>query len=309
MAESARLFMVPTLAFIVPIFAVIVIGLVRGHPPSRSTTAAAGHRHGRPAVGTEVVRVGVLGADRGGGDRQLGAAVPPAAAEEGEHTEVGLGLLLGLMLIGLGALIRRWDAVPQPGTTVLAQLTAGAISWQHALFYIIQIITLVLLSLAANTSFAGLPVLAGLLAHDNFLPHMFGLRADRRVFRYGVVVLADRPLRCCSSPSAVTPRRWCRCSRWGSSSALPSPRPGMVKSSGICNGRVAGLGWPAIVSGVGALLTFVVTIIELVSKFLAGAWLVAIVIPLLVLMFMAVAAGVRADRRRAPDRGRCRRPR
>ncbi len=47
-----------------------------------------------------------------------------------------------------------------------------------------------LLSLAANTSFGGLPVLAGLLAHDNFLPHVFGLRADRRVFRYGVIVLA-----------------------------------------------------------------------------------------------------------------------
>ena len=43
---------------------------------------------------------------------------------------------------------------------------------------------------ALPTSFGGLPVLAGLLAHDNFLPHVFGLRADRRVFRYGVGVLA-----------------------------------------------------------------------------------------------------------------------
>ena len=49
---------------------------------------------------------------------------------------------------------------------------------------------MVLLALAANTSFGGLPVLASLLARDNFLPHMFGLRADRQVHRYGVVVLA-----------------------------------------------------------------------------------------------------------------------
>ena len=49
---------------------------------------------------------------------------------------------------------------------------------------------LVLLALAANTSFGGLPVLAGLLAGDNFLPHVFGLRADRRVYRYGIGVLA-----------------------------------------------------------------------------------------------------------------------
>ena len=106
-----------------------------------------------------------------------------------QHTEVGLGLLLGGMLIGLGLLIRHWDAVPQPGTTVLAQLTEGAVG-HNVIYYIIQLVTLVLLSLAANTSFGGLPVLAGLLAHDNFLPHMFGLRADRRVFRYGVIVLA-----------------------------------------------------------------------------------------------------------------------
>src|SRR5437899_313855 len=49
---------------------------------------------------------------------------------------------------------------------------------------------MVLLALAANTSFGGLPVLAALLAKDNFLPHMFALRADRQVHRYGVVVLA-----------------------------------------------------------------------------------------------------------------------
>ena len=106
-----------------------------------------------------------------------------------QHTEVGLGLLLGLMLLGLGVLIRHWNAVPQSGTTVLAQLTEGAVG-HNAVYYIIQLVTLVLLALAANTSFGGLPVLAGLLAHDNFLPHVFGLRADRRVFRYGIGVLA-----------------------------------------------------------------------------------------------------------------------
>jgi amino acid transporter len=61
---------------------------------------------------------------------------------------------------------------------------------RNFIFYAIQLITMVLLALAANTSFGGLPVLAALLAKDNFLPHMFGLRADRQVHRYGVVVLA-----------------------------------------------------------------------------------------------------------------------
>ncbi|MFJ5156691.1 hypothetical protein ACIQCF_35105 [Streptomyces sp. NPDC088353] len=49
---------------------------------------------------------------------------------------------------------------------------------------------MMLLALAANTSFGGMPVLASLLARDNHLPHVFGLRADRQVYRYGVVALA-----------------------------------------------------------------------------------------------------------------------
>ena len=189
-AESARLFMVPTLAFIVSIFAVIVIGLARGHP-------AVPLDHNLPQVTDTVGVLLVLKAFASGcsaltGVEAIANSVPQfrrPRVKRAQHTEVGLGLLLGGMLIGLGLLIRHWDAVPQSGTTVLAQLTEGAIG-HNVLFYVIQIITLVLLSLAANTSFAGLPVLAGLLAHDNFLPHMFGLRADRRVFRYGVIVLA-----------------------------------------------------------------------------------------------------------------------
>lgn len=75
-------------------------------------------------------------------------------------------------------------AVRQPA---LAQLTYASIG-HNVLFYAIQMITLVLLGLAANTSFGGLPVLASLMASDNFLPHLFHLRAARQVHRYGVVV-------------------------------------------------------------------------------------------------------------------------
>ena len=72
---------------------------------------------------------------------------------------------------------------------MLAQLTKAAVGSGVA-FYVIQMITLVLLVLAANTSFGGLPVLASLLAEDNFLPHVFHLKGERQVYRYGVGVLA-----------------------------------------------------------------------------------------------------------------------
>ncbi len=290
-AESARLFMVPTIAFIVSIFAVIVIGLARGNP-------VVPLDHNLPQATDTVGLLLVLKAFASGcsaltGVEAIANSVPQfrrSRVKRAQHTEVGLGFLLGGMLIGLGLLIRHWDAVPQSGTTVLAQLTAGAVG-HNALFYVIQIITLVLLSLAANTSFAGLPVLAGLLAHDNFLPHMFGLRADRRVFRYGVVVLAVAAALLLVAVRGNT-QELVPLFAVGVFIGFTLSQTGMVRHWYLERSRGStGRSWlyRAIVNGVGAVLTFAVTIIELVSKFLAGAWLVAIVIPLLVLMFMAVA--------------------
>jgi amino acid transporter len=290
-AESARLFMVPTLAFIVSIFAVIVIGLARSHP-----VVPLGHN--LPQVTDTVGLLLVLKAFASGcsaltGVEAIANSVPQfrrPRVKRAQHTEVGLGLLLGGMLIGLGLLIHHWDAVPQSGTTVLAQLTEGAVG-HNVIFYIIQLVTLVLLSLAANTSFAGLPVLAGLLAHDNFLPHVFGLRADRRVFRYGVIVLAIAAglllIVVRGDTQALVPLF-----AVGVFIGFTLSQTGMVKHWYLQrSGGAVGRTWVyrAMINGVGAVLTFAVTIIELVSKFLAGAWLVAIVIPLLVLMFMAVA--------------------
>jgi len=290
-AESARLFMVPTLAFIVSIFAVIVIGLARSHP-----VVPLGHN--LPEVTDTVGLLLVLKAFASGcsaltGVEAIANSVPQfrrPRVKRAQHTEVGLGLLLGGMLIGLGLLIHHWDAVPQSGTTVLAQLTEGAVG-RNVIFYVIQLLTLVLLSLAANTSFAGLPVLAGLLAHDNFLPHVFGLRADRRVFRYGVIVLAIAAglllIVVRGDTQALVPLF-----AVGVFIGFTLSQTGMVKHWYLQRSDgAAGRTWVyrAMINGVGAVLTFAVTIIELVSKFLAGAWLVAIVIPLLVLMFMAVA--------------------
>jgi hypothetical protein len=162
-AEAARIFMVPTVAFIAAIFLVIAVGLSRAHP-------AVALSHALPQATDTVGALLVLKAFASGcsaltGVEAIANSVPQfrkPRAQRAQHTEVALGAILGLMLLGLGELIRRWDALPQPGTTVLAQLTSGAIG--HGVgFYVIQLITLVLLALAANTSFGGLPVLAGLL--------------------------------------------------------------------------------------------------------------------------------------------------
>jgi amino acid transporter len=286
-AESARLFIGPTLIFIVAIAAVVIGGLVRSHP-----LVAVAHNLPQSA---EMIGVLLLlkafasGCSALTGVEAIANAVPSFRKpryRRAQRTEVWLGVLLGAMLIGLAVLIRKFHVGPVPGQTVLAQLTAASLG--HGLvFYGIQLITTVLLALAANTSFAGLPVLASLLARDNFLPHVFSLRADRQVHRYGVVVLA------------VLAGLLLVASKGDTQALIPLfaigvfvgftlSQAGMVRHWHGQHER----GWArrAAINGAGAVLTAAALVIELVSKFTTGAWLVVLVVPLLVLMFRAVHA-------------------
>ena len=79
--------------------------------------------------------------------------------------------------------------MPRGGVTILAQITAGTFGtgWP---FYVSNLAVTLVLALAANTSFGGLPVLMSLLAKDHRLPHLFYLRAERPVYRQGIVALA-----------------------------------------------------------------------------------------------------------------------
>jgi amino acid transporter len=284
-AESARIFAVPTLAFIASMAVVIVAGILRGHPAVALT-------HSVPSATQAIGLLLILRAFASGcsaltGVEAIANSVPQfrqPRARRAKHTEMWLGMLLGAMLLGLGTLIRRWDVVPASGTTVLAELTEGAVG-HNPLFYAIQMITLVLLSLAANTSFGGLPVLASLLARDNFLPHVFALRADRRVFRHGIGVLAAAAglllVVSGGNTQALIP-----VFAVGVFVGFTLSQVGMVRHWRTERGR--GYVTRAIINGTGAVLTFAATVIELVSKFLAGAWLVAVAIPLLVLLFFRV---------------------
>src|SRR5271156_3205831 len=162
-AELAKVFTVPTVAFILAIAAVIIGGLLRTHP-----AVPLDHHLGS---GAETVGVLLLlkafasGCSALTGVEAIANAVPEfrqPRIHRAQHTEVWLGVLLGGMLIGLGLLIHKFSVVPHSSTTVLAQLTEASLG-HNVVFYAIQIITMILLALAANTSFGGLPVLASLL--------------------------------------------------------------------------------------------------------------------------------------------------
>jgi amino acid transporter len=286
-AESARLFIVPTVIFIVAIFAVIVAGLLRSHP-------LVPVAHNLPPT-AQLETVGILlllkafasGCSALTGVEAIANAVPSFRKpryRRAQHTEMGLGIILGLMLIGLAVLIHKFHVTSAPTETVLAQLTAASLG-HGFVFYGVQLITMVLLALAANTSFGGLPVLASLLARDNFLPHLFFLKADRQVHRYGVVFL--------SVIAAVL----LVVSQGNTQALIPVFAIGVFVGFTLSQAGMVrhwhqqhGPGWArrATINGIGAAFTAAALAIELVSKFTEGAWLVVIVVPLVVLMFSRV---------------------
>ncbi|WP_420078888.1 APC family permease [Streptomyces sp. JL4002] len=288
--ESANAFLVPTAVFVGSILAVVVVGLFRDAPVS--TASATGHAS---ALGDGATTVGALlllkafaaGCSALTGVEAVANAVPSfraPAARRAQRTEVALGALLGVMLIGLSILIGRFHLQPVEGVTVLAQL-ADASFGHNAAFYVVQFATMVLLALAANTSFGGLPVLMSLLARDNHLPHVFALKADRQVHRHGVIWLA-----LVSALLLVF-------SGGDTNTLVPLFAIGVLIGFTICQvGMVRHWygerprGWQAkaALNGFGALLTGVSAVVVTATKFTEGAWLIVLALPLLVLGFEKV---------------------
>jgi amino acid transporter len=285
-AESARLFIAPTIVFIAAIFAVVIGGLLRTHP----LPFPQGHVSSVAVVGVLLLlRAFASGCSALTGVEAIANAVPEfrqPRVRRAQHTEAGLGVILGLMLIGIAVLADKFHTYPTPTTTTLAQLTLASLG-HNFVFYAIQLITMVLLALAANTSFGGLPVLASLLASDNFLPHLFFLRAQRQVHQYGVIVLAVLAAALLVVSNGDT-QALIPLFAIGVFVGFTLSQAGMVRHWR----QQGGSGWRgrAVINGVGALFTLAALVVELVSKFTEGAWLVVIVVPLLVLMFSRIHA-------------------
>jgi len=282
-AESAKVLMGPTLLFIVGIFAIIGFGFFQPHPVA-VIGDDLGPVHATEAMGVVVVlKAFSAGCSSLTGVEAIANAVPAfrsPAVKRAQHTEIALGILLGTMLLGLAFLIRFHGVVPRGNVTLLAQLSAAAFGtgWP---FYVINLAVTLVLAFAANTSFGGLPVLMQLLARDHRLPHMFALRAEKPVFRYGITALALLATIVLLIVSADTQK------------LLPVFAIGVfigftISQIGLVVHwfRDRGPRWLgyALLNGFGAILTAIAGIVLLASKFTEGAWLLVFLVPGLVLL-------------------------
>jgi amino acid transporter len=289
LGEAARAFLLPTMIFIVGLLAIIAIGLI--HPLARNVPLP-GHST-MPTTNLQAVTVLlVLKAFSAGcsaltGVEAIANGVPvfkEPRVKRAQRTEVLLGSILGVMLLGLAVLADRWKIGPRSGQTVLSQIMAMAVG-RHWAFYIESLTITLVLALAANTSFGGLPILASLLARDNYLPHAFAQRGDRQVFFHGIWVL--------SGLSAAL----LLAVRGNTNTLLPLFAIGVftgftLSQSGLVIHwrRLRPPGWKrrAMINGTGAVITAIATLVFLFTKFTEGAWVVVIAVPLFILLFLRV---------------------
>ncbi|HEY1445865.1 MAG TPA: APC family permease [Acidimicrobiales bacterium] len=298
LGETARAFLLPTMVFIVGLFAVIAVGLIH---PLGLNEAPLGQSQ-LPTTGLKAVTVLlVLKAFSAGcsaltGVEAIANGVPlfrEPRAVRAKRTEMLLGLILGTMLIGLAVLAKKWHIGPRSGQTVLSQIMAMAVGRGPA-YYIVSITITIVLALAANTSFGGLPVLASLVSRDNYLPHLFSIRGDRQVFSFGIVVLAVLSGALIVAVDGNT------------NTLIPLFAIGVfigftLSQTGLVvhwrKERPPGWRRRAAVNGLGAVVTATATIVFLVSKFTEGAWVVVIAIPAFIFLFTRIHAYyVRAGR-------------
>ncbi len=283
-SESAKLLILPALVFLVSTLAVIVLGPFHSHPVAQVGTSISL----RPTTALGLVLI--LKAFASGCSALTGVEAiangTPAfrSPRTAQRTEIVLGVLLGVLLIGLSLQIHAHHIVPRGGVTVLAQLAADSFGKGWA-FYVQNVSVALVLGLAANTSFGGLPVLMSLLARDHRLPHVFYLRAEKPVYRSGITALAVLAGLLLLAVDAQTVR------------LIPLYAIGVfigftISQVGLARHwlRDRPQRWQLRVAlnGTGAVMTAIAVVVFLLSKFLEGAWVVVIAIPLMMIMFARI---------------------
>lgn len=283
--EAGSLFVIPTYIFIGSLGLLVALGIVRlvffGGLPAAAP----------PPVATESVTLFlVLRAFAGGctamtGVEAVANGVPvfeEPAAKHAASTLVFLAAVLSTLFLGVAALGHIIGAVPTDESSTLAhvgQVVAGG----TPLFYVVQISAAVILALAANTSFNGFPLLAAIISRDGYLPHQFQHRGLRLAYSNGIVVLGSLAILLVvvfgGDTHALIPLF-----AIGVFLCFTLSQAGMVQHWR----RTRDPGWQSklAINGLGAVTTGLVTLIVVASKFTEGAWIVILLVPSLVLLFL-----------------------
>jgi amino acid transporter len=206
------------------------------------------------------------------------------AARNAQRTMAAMAVLMALLFLGTIGLTQYLAVVAGPAETILSAL-ARRLFGSGAVYLLVQAVTLLVLIVAANTSYTGFPRVVSLMARDGFLPRQLRAVGDRLVFSNGILLLTGLAALLVvvfgGDTHALIPLF-----AVGAFLAFTLSQTGMVAHWW----RLRGPGWAtrAALNGLGAAATGVALLVIGASKFAGGAWIVILLIPLLVLLFRAV---------------------
>jgi amino acid transporter len=193
--------------------------------------------------------------------------------------------ILGSLFAGIAVLADQLRPTLSENETILSQMGHAVFGGSGPLYIVLQASTAAILTLSANTAYADFPRLSGIIAQDGFMPRQLANRGDRLVLSNGILVLSIAAgalvIGFGASVSSLIPLF-----AVGLFTAFTLSQAGMV----VHHWRLREPRWRLglVINGVGALATTLVTAVILVSKFTEGAWIPAVVIPLLVLLFKGI---------------------
>jgi amino acid transporter len=291
--ESGNIFAVPTYLFVGLALAIVAIG-VAGY--LGGTAAPIPLEPDAVPLGTEGLGVLLLLKAFAGGSVALTGveaiangvpAFKPPEAKNAANTMTAMAILLGILFIGLTFFAVQYGLRPteEGGASVVALAARTAFGDGSVLFVSFAASTALILFLAANTSFNAFPRLAAILAADGYLPRQFSFRGDRLAYSWGIVLLAGVAFLLLAAFGGDT-HSLIPLYSVGVFVCFTLSQIGMVKH--WLSERSSGWRWRMVVNGAGAVLTAVVLLVVVSEKFVDGAYLVVILVPLLVGMMLFI---------------------
>jgi len=285
--ESGRVFAVPTYLF-VGIFAFMVAtGLWRWMQGELVPLPPRVMAETVPLTGFLVLRAFSSGCTALTGVEAISNGVPAFKPSESRNAAITMGWMagiLGVLFLGITVLAWALGVTPSEEETVVSQV-ARALFGRDVFYYLVQGATMLILVLAANTSFADFPRLASLLSRDRYAPRQLTTQGDRLVFSNGIVMLGGLAALLIvlfrGETHALIPLY-----AVGVFISFTLSQSGMVRHWLVERGP--GWRWRLAVNGVGATVTAVVTVVIAATKFSHGAWIVVLLIPVMVTAFRVV---------------------
>ncbi len=291
--ESGRVFALPTYVYVATFASLIAYGLYREFFGGGlgDIELPHGHFEGQLSGGTLGAFLLLKGFSSGAvaltGIEAIADGVPAFRRPESRNASITLmwmAIILGSLFMGSAVLAHQLVPLPTHEETVISQM-GRTVFGGGPLYLLLQVATAAILTLAANTAYADFPRLSSIMARDGYLPRQFSTRGDRLVFSNGIVFLAIAASGLVIAFGGIT-TALIPLYAVGVFTSFTLSQLGMVRYQQ----RHKPKGWRAgaVISGVGAAVTFGVLLVVSITRFTAGAYVPVIVVPVIIIIFLAI---------------------